>query len=71
MVEFIGSLIRYLVCDTFLSGVGYFIVKFLTLGRYPRTLDLRKPTSPDFEILAMVGLLGIVVSVIFLTWVIR
>jgi len=34
-------------------------------------LDLRKPTSPDFEILAMVGLLGIVVSVIFLTWVIR
>lgn len=71
MVELIGSLIKYLVWNTLLAGLGYFVVKLLTLGRYPHTLNLRESTSPDFEILAMVGLLGIVVLAISLTWAIR
>lgn len=71
LLEFIVSLVKHLIWNTFLFGVGCFIVKCLTLGRYPRTLDPRKPDSPDFQILAFVGLLGIVAAVIFFAWLSR
>lgn len=71
MAEFMASLLRYLIWNTVLFSVGCFIVKCLTLGRYPRALDPRKPSSPDFQIFALLGLLGIIGSVIFLTWLTR
>ena len=66
---FVVALLRYLFLNAFLAGIGYFFIKAITLGRYPRTLDPREVSSPDFEIMAVVGAFAIVVLVLSAMWI--
>jgi hypothetical protein len=57
LIGFIGGMLKLLAFNVILFWIGWCVLKCLTLGRYPRTLDPRKPGSPDFEIFSMLGFL--------------
>jgi hypothetical protein len=71
LVGLMGGILRHLAFNTLFFLVGWFVIKCLTLGRYPRTLDPRRPDSPDFELLSVFGLLVLAGSLIFLAWLLR
>lgn len=59
---------KHLFAEVFFSFIGYGIIKCLTLGRYPRTMDLRRQDAPDFLLLSVIGLAGSVAAVVLIAW---
>lgn len=71
MIELIIGVLGRLVWETVFGTVGYAILKCLTLGRYPKSVDPRDPDGPDLLILPLVGILGFVGLFFLGTWLAR
>lgn len=51
---------RWLAINLVFFAIGWVVLKVLTLGRYPRSWDPRRPDSVDHTLCGLVGLLSVV-----------
>jgi hypothetical protein len=67
-LSFVGPMLKQLAFSFIFFWIGWAVIKFLTLGRYPRTINPKRADCADYQLVAVSGLLSLVGIIIFLTY---